>query len=44
MSAFEIAIPLIALAVAGVGTLVLRVETRAIDRRIAEEKQDKSGL
>ncbi|MHA6345700.1 hypothetical protein [Roseivivax sp. CAU 1761] len=36
MTLFEFAVPLIALAVAGVGTVILRREARAIDRRRAE--------
>ena len=38
MTAFEIAVPLIALAVAGVGTLLLRREGRKLDRKLSDRQ------
>ena len=40
MSLFEFAVPLIALAVAGAGVVLLRAEARAIDKRIAKRRTD----
>ncbi|MBY6200720.1 hypothetical protein KUV65_05055 [Maritalea mobilis] len=37
MTPFEIAIPLIALAVAGIGVMLMRHETRKLDARIEAE-------
>jgi hypothetical protein len=41
MTLFEFAVPLIALAVAGAGVVLLRAEAHAIDKRIARRGKNR---